>query len=203
MVGADFTRPLAFKVPRESDGYPAAPGLSFPLRPLLDAARDIKIFWIVRHPLDAICSLRVGIGQNWNHHPRPPDWREWLDLRLLERCAHHWAFLNQAGFAQVEARAAVVRFEDMVRDPASFARAACALVGVNADRESAVMEKWAARVQNTDNAAFGEARTSRGHSRRDHEARIGRWRENLTKDEADRLWPMVSEAATRFGYFRE
>jgi hypothetical protein len=203
VVGADFTRPRAFKVPRESAAHPARPGLSFPVQALLDAAPDTEIFWIVRHPLDAICSLRVGIAKDWDHHPRPPDWRAWLDRTLLERCAHHWSFLNQTGFAQVEDRAAVVRFEDMVLDPRSFARSVCAKVGIDVARESAVIENWAGRVQNTHNTAFVEARTSRGHSRRDHAVRIGRWRENLTAEEVDRLWPLVSEPAKRFGYLRD
>ncbi len=203
MVGADFTRPLAFKVPRESDDYPAAPGLSFPVTALLAAAPDTKIFWIVRHPLDAICSLRVGISKNWGHHPRPPDWRTWLGRPLVERCAHHWSFLNRAGFAQIEDRAEVVHFETMIGDPMPFARSICALVGIDVHGENAAIREWAARVQNTNNGAFVEASTSRNYSRRDHEVRIGRWRENLSEDEADRLWPMVSEAAKRFGYLRE
>ena len=202
VVGSDFTRPLAFKVPRESDGYPAAAGLSFPLAALLRAAPDLRIFWIVRHPLDAICSLRAGVSKDWAHHPRPPDWRDWLDRPLVDRCAHHWAFLNQAGFAQVDDRAVVVRFEAMLREPIAFARSVCVLVGVDADRESAFIERWAAQVQNTNNAAFVEAKTSRNHSRPDHEVRIGRWQENLTRDEVDHVWPIVIEPATRFGYER-
>src|SRR5690606_10306523 len=93
VINADFARPQAFKVPRESPGFPARPGLSFPLEEFRVRAPNAAVFWIVRHPLDAVCSLRVGIGSNWGHHPRPPDWRDWLDRPLVERCAHHWAFL--------------------------------------------------------------------------------------------------------------
>jgi hypothetical protein len=200
VAAADFTRPTACKVPRESGAYPALPGLSFPLADYLSRAPDAKILWIVRHPLDAICSLRVGIAKDWGHHPRPPDWTAWLDRPLLERCAHHWAFLNTVGFAQVEPHATVVHFEAMIAAPLAFAAEVCALVGVDPAGAADHLQAWAARVQDTNNEAFVEARTSRGYSRPDHAARIGRWRENLIPAEAADLWPIVEPAATRFGY---
>ncbi len=63
-MAADFTRPTACKVPRESEGHPPPPGPSFPLDAWLAQAPAAKILWIVRHPLDAICSLRIGIGDH-------------------------------------------------------------------------------------------------------------------------------------------
>jgi hypothetical protein len=200
VLATDFRRPWAFKVPHESASYPARPGLSFPLDEMLAAAPAMKFFWIVRHPLDAISSLRIGIARNWGHHPRPPDWRDWLDRPLVERCAHHWAFLNRAGFAQVEALAEVVHFEAMITDPLAFARSICAEIGVDSDRHGATLARWAARVQDSNTAAFIEARTSRGYSRDDHQARIGRWRENLSDGDIERTWPIVAAAAARFGY---
>jgi hypothetical protein len=202
VVAADFTRPQAFKVPRESDGFPARPGLSFPVEAFDEVAPGAKVFWIVRNPLDAICSLRVGIAKTWGHHPRPPDWRAWTERPLVEQCARHWAFLNEVGFAQVEDRAAVVRFESMIEDPLSFARAVGVMVGVDVAGEAAALERWAARVQDSNNEAFVEAKTSREYSRPDHSVRVARWRENLTDEEVGRVWPIVETAAARFGYGR-
>jgi hypothetical protein len=203
VVAADFTRPQAFKVPRESEGFPARPGLSFPLDALFEAAPEARLFWIVRHPLDAVCSLRVGIAKAWGHHPRPPDWRAWLDRPLLEQCAHHWAFLNTAGFVQVEDCATVVRFEDMLDDPRAFAESVCAAVGVDPAAEAEALSRWTARVQNSNNSAFVEAKTSRGYSRADHSVRVARWRENLGPEDVDLIWPIVAAAAERFGYGRD
>ena len=203
VVAADYSRPQAFKVPRESESFPARPGLSFPLDALLAAAPAARLFWIVRHPLDAICSLRVGIAKTWGHHPRPPDWQAWLERPLLEQCAHHWAFLNTAGFAQVEDRAVVVRFEDMLEDPRAFAEQVCAAVGVDPVAEAEPLSRWTARVQNSNNSAFVEAQTSRGYSRADHSVRVARWRENLNPEDVELIWPIVTEAAERFGYGRE
>jgi len=67
-----------------------------------------------RHPLDTIASLRVGIAKNWGHHPKPPDWRDWLARPLVERCAHHWAYLNTVGYEAVRHLATVTRFSCMV-----------------------------------------------------------------------------------------
>jgi hypothetical protein len=200
VLAADFSRPTAFKVPRESPGHPARPGLSFPLAPYLARAPDAQLFWIVRHPLDAICSLRVGIARNWGHHPRPPDWTAWLDRPLLEQCAHHWAFLNTAGYAQVRDRARLVRFESLIAAPLAFARDIAETVGLPPAAADPHLQRWAARVQDSNGPGFVEAVTSRGYSRPDHERRVERWRENLSLAEARALWPLVREAAEGFGY---
>lgn len=202
VIAADFTRPQAFKVPRESGGFPPKPGLSFPVELLLAVAPSTKFFWIVRNPLDAVCSLRPGIANCWGHHPRPPDWHDWIDRPLIEQCGHHWAFLNEAGFAQIEDRAMLVHFEAMIAEPFSFASAICAAVGLDANHVGSAIARWAARVQNTNSESFVEAKTSRRYSRKDHAVRVGRWRENLTEGEVSRIWPIVSRPAERFGYRR-
>lgn len=200
VMNADLTAPIAFKVPRESDGYHAEPGLSFPLTELLQAQPRMRFFWIVRHPLDAICSLRIGIAKDWGHHPKPPDGRDWLDRPLIERCAHHWAFINSAGFNQIAKIATVVRFEDMIMRPDTFARDCCRKLGLDPLRQERALEAWACRVQNTNNAQFVEVQTSRRYSRADHTVRVDRWRENLSRDDVERAWPIVCEPAKSFGY---
>jgi Sulfotransferase family len=200
VIKADFTSPLAFKVPRESEGYLGEPGLSFPLDVLLHALPGMRFFWIVRHPLDAVSSLCIGIAQDWGHHPRPPDWHDWLDRPLIERCAHHWAFINALGFAQVSKIAMVVRFEDMVMEPEKFAQEICRLLGLEPADQEPALGNWARRVQNTNNAHFVEAKTSRRYSRPNHTVRVGRWRENLSKDDVSKIVPIVRKTTKAFGY---
>lgn len=193
--------PLAVKVPRRSERYPCTPGLSFPLEMLPRVFRPtLKIFWIVRHPLDVIASLRVGIARNWGHHPRPPDWKGWLRRPLVERCAHHWAHINTVGYERVRDVAEVRRFESMVRNPRDFARAAWSAVGGDGMDATAAIREWSVRVQDTDNEHFVEALTSRSYSRPDHTVRIGRWRENLSVDDVKAVLPLVEETASEFGY---
>jgi len=109
---------------------------------------------------------------------------------------------SASGFAQVEAEATIVRFEDMIEAPLAFARGVCDELGLDAGAEQATLEQWAARVQNTNNAAFVEAWTSRGYSRPEHAVRVERWRENLTPEDVDLVWPIVARPAARFGYER-
>lgn len=200
VLAADYGVPQAFKVPRESDLHPARPGLSFPLDRFFEAAPDARLFWIVRNPLDAVCSLRVGIAQQWGHHPRPPDWKAWLARPLIAQCAHHWDFLNRAGYAQVDQRATLVRFEDMIADPGQFSAAICGELGIDPGVNAAHLARWSRRVQNSNNNDFIEAQTSRGYSRPDHLVRIDRWRENLTSDEVAAIWDIVGETALAMGY---
>ncbi|MGI9327936.1 MAG: sulfotransferase domain-containing protein [Pseudomonadales bacterium] len=195
-----FASGRAAKVPVASAQYPADPGLSFPLSTLPEYAPRTRLFWIVRHPLDAICSLRVGIGRGWRHHPRPPDWQQWLDRSLIEQCAHHWAFINSLGYAAVQQRAVLVRFEEMIHAPAEFAERVCAELALAEAVDAAALSGWARRVQNSDNAQFIEAQTSRNHSRADHSIRVGRWRENLSKAEVRQVLPIIASASSSFGY---
>ncbi len=198
VMGADFSSPLAFKVPHESEGFRPDRGLSFPLTVLRERAPEMRFLWIVRHPLDAISSLRIGISQNWTHHPRPPDWQAWLDRPLIERCAHHWAFINALGFSQVEPFATVLRFEDMIADPRAFAEGLCDKLDLGRDAQA--LATWAMRVQNTNNANFDEAKTSQPLSRPDHTVRVGRWRENLSDEDLALAVPIVGPTSERFGY---
>lgn len=200
VLAADYGTPQAFKVPRGSDRHRAKPGLSFPLDRFLKAAPGARLFWIVRNPLDAVCSLRVGIATQWGHHPRPPDWKDWLAQPLIAQCAHHWEYLNRAGYAQVEQRATLVRFEEMIADPARFSAGICETLGIDAAVNAPHLAGWARRVQNSNNRDFVEAQTSRGYSRPDHQVRVDRWRENLTGEEAATIWEIVGRTAVRLGY---
>ena len=197
----DYTSPVAAKVPTESAGFPPSPGLSFPLETLLATIpKPLNIYWQLRHPLDTICSLRVGIANHWGHHPRPPDWQAWLDHPLLERCAHHWNYLNSVGFAQVAEMATITRFEDMVTDSQAFAQRICQQVNVEASVHQASLDAWAQRVQNTNNPQFVEAHTSREYSRPDHRIKIGRWKENLSESEVAMVDPLIRTTARQMGY---
>ena len=191
---------FAVKVPHESGGYPPDAGLSFPLKALLDAFPAVAIFWIVRHPLDAVSSLRVGIARNWRHHPRPPDWEQWLARPLVERCAHHWNYINLHGYRHVRSRATLVRFEDMIRAPDQFALNVCARLGLNADEQQEFISAWTARVQDTNNEQFIEAETSRNLSRPDHTRRVGRWQENLSGEDVVSASRIVGDTARALGY---
>jgi hypothetical protein len=201
LAGIDYGAPVAIKVPKPAAGRDTSPGLPFLVDDLRAAVPEPReIFWLVRHPLDAICSLRVGIARDWGHHPRPPDWESWLTAPLPRRCAHHWVHINGLGYEQVRGSARLHRFEDMVRDPFGFAQGICGQVGLDPAACETALRAWARRVQDQDNDDFEEAECSKSYSRPDHVRKVGRWRENLSAAEVAELVPLVAEVAARFGY---
>jgi hypothetical protein len=197
----DYSKTIAIKVPRESFGYEPDTGLSFPLNTFLQAFPEPRqLYWIVRHPLDAICSLKVGISKNWGHHPQPPDWRDWLSEPLVKQCAYHWNYLNTRGYNSVKHLVKIKHFEDLILNPLPFAQTICEELGVDQDMYLQEIQAWSNRVQNSNNAQFIEAKTSSAYSTQDHSVRVERWRENMTSEEYEWVKPMVVDTAARFGY---
>lgn len=197
----DYRQPTAVKVPKESTAYEPTPGLSFPFEDLMTTFDgELQVYWQVRHPLDTICSLRVGISRNWGHHPRPHDWEEWLGRPLLDQCAHHWNYINTVGFQQVQHLVKLSRFEDMIANPIGFARHIAEQVEVDVSAHQTELESWARRVQNTNNENFVEAKTSRPYSTKDHKVRVGRWRENLSEEEMRGIRPLIDATMKKFDY---
>lgn len=197
----DYRGSIAIKVPTSSRQYPSTDGLSFPLEDLLTTIpKPLKIFWQVRHPLDAICSLKVGIANNWGHHPKPLDWKDWLGQPLILQCAHHWNYLNTVGYEKVANIATLSTFESAILDSEKFAKKVCELVNIDPELESEPIQNWCNRVQNTNNEKFVEAMTSRAYSRNNHQVKVGRWKENMTAKERALVLPIIQETASQFGY---
>lgn len=197
----DFSSPTAIKVPTSSAEFPPTEGLSFPLADLLKRMPNpLTIFWQVRHPLDTICSLKVGIAKNWGHHPRPLDWQDWLDKPLIERCAHHWNYLNTVGYEKVADLVEITTFEEAILDTVNFANRIGRLIQLDVTKERPNLNAWCARVQNTNNSKFVEAETSRAYSTKDHKVKVGRWKENMSPTELAKVLPIVRDTALKFGY---
>ena len=197
----DYSTPVAIKVPAQDNEDDFFDGLSFDLQKFIETFPDNHlIFWQVRHPLDAISSLRVGIDDNWGHHPRPGDWRERLSQPLLEKCAYHWNFINTNGYDQVKDRAVINTFEAMVQDPLSTAKKICELANIDFDQYQSQISQWVGRIQDEDNEKFVEAECSRPYSRKDHSKKIGRWKENLSQADIVSILPYVGKGAGNFDY---
>lgn len=201
LLDQDYSKPVAIKVPTESTDFPPTEGLSFPLEKMLATMPNPKtIFWQIRHPLDTICSLKVGIDKNWGHHPKPHDWRQWLDRTLVEQCAHHWNYLNTVGFEKVSHIVKIMKFEDMIADPRKFATTINEILRIDYKPNSTQIQEWIARVQNSNNSNFREAKTSQPYSTMDHSVRVDRWKENMTEMEIQSVLPLIADTAKKFGY---
>jgi hypothetical protein len=194
-------RAIAVKVPRHGANLYAPPGCALTDELLARIPPEPRtVFWQVRHPYDAVCSLRTGIADGWGHHPRPPDWQEWKRRPLIEQCAHHWATINTFGYQQVANIAVVNRFEDMIRDPLTTAQRTANAVDIDPSQIQDALAAWAYRVRDKNDDQFVEARMSRHRSQPDHVRRVGRWRENLSPQEREQIRPIVAEAAGNLGY---
>jgi len=196
----DFSNPVAIKVPRESKMDPPDPGLSISVSRIYDVIPGpLKIYWMVRHPLDTICSLKVGIAQNWGHHPRPLDWKDWLEKPLLLKCAHHWNYLNSVGYAQICEYAVIKKFEDLIREPFKFAQNITEEINHTQVQKKHV-QKWASRIQDGFNGKYVEAITSRPYSTRDHSVKVGRYKENMSPKEIELISLIVRSTAKALDY---
>ncbi|MEM6803490.1 MAG: hypothetical protein AAF696_18935 [Bacteroidota bacterium] len=197
----DLSRPHAFKVPRESKDFPPKHGLSISLPKLFELfPSNLHIYWKIRHPLDTIASLKVGISKNWGHHPRPHDWEEWKAETLVKKCAYHWSYLNTFGYEQIKDLAKVKRFEDMLADPLDFALTICEEIGIRKEDCFTDIAAWGNRVQNKNNDKFVEAKTSQAYSTKDHTVRVNRWKENLSNEDIEICRPLIEELAAQFSY---
>lgn len=202
LAQVDFSAgPVAMKVPKAPPGAPMTPGLPFVLDDLLRLVPAPRvIFWQVRHPLDTVCSLRPGIEANWSHNPKPPDWEQLLSRPLVERCAHHWAFINGHGYRAVRDQCVVSSYESLVFDPAAAARRACEAAGIDPRERRAEIDAWVQRVGNRKAPDAYEAKHQSVWSRPDHAVRVERWRENLSTADLQAVIPIVAPAAGQFGY---
>lgn len=195
-------RPVAIKVPKDDRARSPrfSPGLPFDLGELLDTVPEPRaLVWIVRHPLDAVCSLRPGVAADWAHNPRPPDYERWLDRPLVERCARHWAYVNGPGHDTVGHLAEVVRYEDLVFEPVRTGMRVLARAGVGRRAASDAVARWAATVGNDKGAGAYEARRQdwlSGANRR----RVGRWQSELDTADVERIRPILGSVPAKFGY---
>jgi hypothetical protein len=197
----DFSTPVAIKVPRGPIGFASNNGLPFTLNDFYQVFPSSGLlFWQVRHPLDTICSLKVGISNDWGHHPQPPDHKQWLNRSLVEQCAHHWNYINTRGFETVRDQVIINKFEDMVLNPKGTAAQCLSLLQVDPEASQEKLNQWTTKVQDKNNGNFVEALCSRPYSTNDHKVKVGRWKQNLSPTEVEIVLPMIGKSADRFGY---
>lgn len=155
--------------------------------------------WVVRHPLDAIASLRPIMKRRWAAWPPPPT--GWVAKDWMGRAALLWLHQNDTGYqTALDTRGApvLVRLEDVIADPS--AQAARILAHLDWPHARTV-DVWVARVSDD------PTRSPAAHQDfwyRPHDHRVGRWDEELTDTQADDLWGLVADvASSRYGYTRE
>lgn len=173
---------------------PWTPGLPCDLDDLLASVPDPQIVFIIRHPLDTICSLRPGMTAGWEHGPIPPD----APKDPLERSAAVWEWVNHDGYDNICQRQEpyVIRFEDLVRAPQLQTVRLINHLGI--EITAVQLAEYASLIE--DRTGGYEAKHQDRYVTDDHTHRIGRWVLQLEPEEVARCWDLVGPTAKRFGY---
>jgi hypothetical protein len=162
---------------------------------------EAKIIHIVRDGRDVSCSLMPGIGGDQWRHLKPPNWRELMarDPGVV-RCARAWRTVVEIAIEDLaDVPHLCVRYEDMVADPRDVA---CRVVGfLGLDEHPAVLE-FCDKIQNTTRGSY-QAQRQEKWSRDDHTFRIGRWRENLSDEQAATIEEILRPVLVRLGYVNQ
>lgn len=167
----------AIKNPIDVGGY-RDPGLACRLVDLAAAVDDnYHILWIVRHPLDTICSLRKGLA-NWQHAPIPPGYLRLSDRQVDQRGVAVWKWVNGAGMQTVgesNMKVSVVRYEDLLIDPRTVVKRIMDITDTQVG--GGQLDRCIRRVSKQ--PGVHEAAYQSRWSTKTHSAHMGRWRENM------------------------
>lgn len=194
----DSTEPLVWKNPKQSN---KVPGLTVNPVELEALKRVPKVIWVVRHPLDAVLSLKTPIANGWNVLPRPHGWRGMTGTQL-ELAARQWLWVNDTGWYNLldsNLEVCLVHYENMIARPGMVAWSLMEFLGAEADTTGAIAE-WAATV--TDDPSEHQAENQdvwRGSNTR----RVGRWMDEMNEEIVDLVWGMCEETAQGFGYLMD
>jgi LPS sulfotransferase NodH len=157
-----------------------------------------KLIHIIRDGRDTACSLVPGMASGRWLHVRPPDWQDIQDqYEGVVRCAVAWqsivelAMKDQQGSEYLD-----VRYERLIADPLGKAHAL--LDFLHLPPAPAVCQ-FAQRIQDRTAGSY-QARFQSRWSRNDHECRVGRWQENLSKEHQDTIHELIGPTLTRLGY---
>ena len=157
-----------------------------------------KLIHIIRDGRDTACSLVPGMASGRWLHVRPPGWQE-IQARYegVIRCAVAWQSIVQLAMKDLKgAEYFEVRYERLVADPHGTARALLEFLNLP---PAPAVGQFAQRIQNRTAGSY-QARFQSRWSRDDHECRIGRWRENLSKEQQDAIHALIGPTLARLGY---
>jgi hypothetical protein len=140
-----------------------------------------KFLVLARDPRDVFCSVR-GFGRK----PEVQAVNPFLGEQTLEEHAEYWRNVYQ-GFVEYFEHRLELRYEELVRDPRGVMARVLDFLGLEPSAAHA-----AAMAQNDSFRGHGTATSP--------EASIGRWREELSADEAQHIERVCGGLMRRFGY---
>jgi len=159
---------------------------------------DARIIHIVRDGRDVACSLMPGVGGTEWHHLKPPSWQHLMSAATgVVRCALAWKEIVEIALDDLQLVPHLqVRFEELVTRPREEARTVMRYLGLP-DRPEVV--NFCEKIQDGTRGSY-HARHQTLWYREDHQRRVGRWRENLTREEQRAVIDALRPLLHRLGY---
>jgi hypothetical protein len=159
---------------------------------------EAKLIHIVRDGRDVACSMLPGIGGEEWRHLKPPNWQTLMSAESgLRRCAQAWKTIMEiALYDLAQTPHFTLRYEDLVQAPERYARALFEFLELPFAPEVAA---FCMKVQNEVANSY-HAQKQVKWFREDHAVRIGRWRENMSPDEAASVETLLRPLLTQFAY---
>ena len=140
-------------------------------------------------------------GDGWGHL-QVPGWRELLERYPQEnhiRCAHQWRMAVERDICDGDSlgdRYLELRYESLVESPLAIAEEALAFMGLDAP---AAVAEFCLKIQDETEGSYHALKQVR-HYVDNHSRRIGRYRENLTSDQAAEVEEACGETLSQLGY---
>jgi hypothetical protein len=157
-----------------------------------------KIIHIVRDGRDVACSMVPGCGKEEWSHLKPPSWKELFNrYEGAMRCAYAWKEIMEIALQDLSVVPHLqIRYEDLVMSPHNVADGILSYLGLH---KSPVVTDFCNKIRN-ETSFYYHAQYQEHWYRNNHQARIGRWHENLTDLESERMNSLLSPLLTRLGY---
>jgi hypothetical protein len=159
---------------------------------------EAKLIHIVRDGRDVACSMNPGIGgAQWNHL-KPPSWQDFSSCAVGPvRCALAWREIMEIALEDLVAVPHVqIRYEDLVQTPITLAQQLGDYLGLKEGRE---VSQFCLKIRNSTRGSYHADRQVVWY-KENHQTRIGRWRENLTRMDQERISELLTPLLQTLGY---
>lgn len=143
---------------------------------------EARLIHIIRDGRDTACSMLAGIGGAEWRHLKPPNWKQLFEQEQgVLRCAKAWLAIMEIALADLEnVPHFALKYEDLVREPESVAARLFGFLNLPLAPE---VRAFCRRIQDQTAGSY-HAQKQVKWFRDDHAVRVGRWRENLSDEEA-------------------
>jgi len=159
---------------------------------------EARLIHIIRDGRDVACSMLPGIGGDEWRHLKPPSWQRLMnEYRGIVRCAQAWKEIMEIALADLEGVPHFsLHYEELVTTPVEVARRLLRFLDLNEHQN--VLE-FCQNIQNATADSY-HAQKQVKWFRDDHNVRVGRWRENLSDDEAREVEVLLLPLLNKLGY---